>query len=92
MEFAIPIKKCTAETREFHPELCLKTILKGSYSRLASVYAKQYVYAENKGYELTHARYEIYVKDPSLVDEKELITEIYSPVNKKSSSSGESSQ
>lgn len=88
IEFAIPIKEITSETRQFQPETCLKTVLKGSYSDLGSVYAKQYEYAENEGYELTNTRYEVYVNDPSFVDENELLTEIYYPV-KKSASRGE---
>lgn len=85
-EFAIPIKEYVTGTRDFHPGLCLKTVLHGSYSNLSSVYTKQREWAEKEGYESSNALYEVYVTDPSQVaDESELITEIYYPVKKKSS-------
>lgn len=85
-EFAIPVKECAAGTRDFHPGLCLKTVLCGSYSNLSSVYTKQLEWAEKEGYETSDALYEMYITDPSQVsDESELITEIYYPVKKKPS-------
>lgn len=83
-EFAIPVKEYVTGTRDFHPELCLKTVLHGSYKNLPSVYAKQREYAETEGYEGTNVLYEVYVTDPSQVtDEADLITEVYYPVKKK---------
>lgn len=83
-EFAIPVKEQTTGTRDFSPGLCLKTVLHGSYSGLPSVYAKQYEWAEREGYQCSNALYEVYVTDPSQVeDESHLITEVYSPVKKK---------
>lgn len=83
-EFAISVKEYVTGTRDFHPGLCLKTILHGSYSGLCSVYAKQREWAEKEGYESNNALYEVYVTDPSEVsNESELITEIYYPVKKK---------
>jgi len=83
-EFAVPVKEYVTGTRDFHPGLCLKTVLRGSYSDLSSVYTRQRKWAEKEGYEPTGALYEVYVTDPSLVsDESELITEIYYPVRKK---------
>lgn len=85
-EFAIPVKEYIRGTRNFHPGLCLKTILHGSYSKLSSVYAKQREWAEKEGYECNNALYEVYAADPSEVSqESELITEIYYPVKKKAS-------
>lgn len=85
-EFAVPVKEYVTGTRDFHPGLCLKTVLYGSYSDLSSVYTKQYKWAEKEGYESNNALYEVYVTDPSQVSkESELITEIYYPVKKKSS-------
>ncbi len=82
-EFAIPIKECVTGTRDFNPGLCLKTVLKGSYSDLSSVYAKQLEYAEKEGYEGKDALFEVYVNDPTQVEsENDLITEIYYPVKK----------
>lgn len=83
-EFAIPVKEYVTGTRDFHPGLCLKTVLYGSYSDLSSVYAKQREWAEKEGYESSNALYEVYVNDPSQVSkESELVTEIYYPVKKK---------
>lgn len=82
-EFAIPVKEYAKGTRDFHPGLCLKTVLHGSYSGLSSVYTKQREYAETNGYQSSNALYEVYVTDPSQVEnEDELITEIYYPVKK----------
>lgn len=85
-EFAIPVKEYVTGTRDFSPGLCLKTVLYGSYSNLSSVYTKQREWAEKEGYESNNALYEVYVTDPSQVqNESELITEIYYPVKKKMS-------
>ena len=82
-EFAIPIKECVKGTRDFNPGLCLKTVLKGSYSDLSSVYAKQLEYAEKEGYIAKDVLFEVYVNDPTQVEsENNLITEIYYPVKK----------
>ncbi len=82
-EFAIPIKERVKGTRDFNPGLCLKTVLKGSYSDLSSVYAKQHEYAEKEGYIAKDALFEVYVNDPTQVEsENNLITEIYYPVKK----------
>lgn len=85
-EFAVPVKEYVSGTRDFHPGLCLKTVSRGSYSNLTSVYARQCEWAEQEGYENTGALYEVYVTDPSQVsDENSLITEVYYPVKKKAS-------
>ena len=85
-EFAIPVKEYATGTRDFHPGLCLKTVVRGSYSNLPSVYTRQCEWAAQKGYLNTDALYEVYVTDPSQVsDEDGLITEVYYPVKKKSS-------
>ena len=82
-EFAVPIKEYVTGTRDFKAGLCLKTVVKGSYSILSSVYAKQIKWAEQKGYECTDALFEVYVTDPSQVaEEDELITEVYYPIRK----------
>ncbi len=82
-EFAIPIKECIKGTRDFNPGLCLKTVLKGSYSDLSSVYVKQIEYAEKEGYICKDALFEVYVSDPTMVEsENDIITEIYYPVKK----------
>lgn len=82
-EFAIPIKECIKGTRDFNPGLCLKTVLKGAYSDLSSVYVKQIEYAEKEGYVSKDALFEVYVNDPAMVEsENDLITEIYYPVKK----------
>ncbi len=82
-EFAVPVREYVTGTRDFKAGLCLKTVIKGSYSILSSVYAKQTKWAEQKGYECTGALFEVYVTDPSQVTgEDELITEVYYPVRK----------
>lgn len=84
IEFAVPIKEYVIGTRDFHPGLCLKTVVYGCYSNLSSVYTKQCEWAEREGYECSNALYEVYVTDPSQVSkESELITEVYYPVKKK---------
>lgn len=86
-EFAIPVKDYVTGTRDFHPGLCLKTVVHGSYSNLSSVYTKQREWAEKEGYESSNALYEVYVTDPTQVaKESDLITEVYYPVKKKVSS------
>ena len=82
-EFAIPIKECIKGTRDFNPGLCLKTVLKGPYSDLSSVYVKQIEYAKKEGYICKDALFEVYVSDPTMVEsENDIITEIYYPVKK----------
>lgn len=84
-EFAIAIKESVADTRQFHPGLCLKTVLRGPYSQLSSVYTKQREWAEKEGYVSSDAVFEVYITDPSDVNcENDLITEIYYPVKKRS--------
>ncbi len=82
-EFAIPVKEYVTGSREFNPGLCLKTVVKGPYSDLSSVYARQLEYAEKEGYEGKDALFEVYVTDPTTVEsESELITEVYYPIKK----------
>lgn len=88
-EFALPVKEYDAETREFCPGLCLKTVVHGSYSQLPSAYAKQIEWAKREGYESSNALYEVYVTNPAEVLEKDLITEVYYPVKKKALKGGE---
>lgn len=88
-EFALPVKEYDAETREFCPGLCLKTVVHGAYSQLPSVYAKQIELAKREGYESSNALYEVYMTNPAEVLEKDLITEVYYPVKKKALKEGE---
>ncbi len=82
-EFAIPIQEYVTGTRDFCPGLCLKTVVRGAYSELSPVYAKQIEWAEKEGYQNTTALFEIYVTDPSqIADAKDNITEVYYPVKK----------
>lgn len=83
-EFAVPVKEYVTGTRDFNPGLCLKTVVRGSYTLLSSVYAKQMEWAEKEGYEHTDSLFEVYVTDPSdTANENEFITEVYLPVRKK---------
>lgn len=82
-EFAIPVREYVTGTRDFCPGLCLKTVVRGAYSQLPSVYAKQIEWAEKERYQCTNALFEVYVTDPSQVEnEQDNITEVYLPVKK----------
>lgn len=83
-EFALPIEEVIKGTRDLPGSLCAKTVLKGSYSELTSVYAKLWEWAENEGYELVKSPYEVYMTDPYQANVPEdFITEVYFPVKKK---------
>lgn len=83
-EFALPVQEAVKGTRELCGSLCAKSVLKGSYSNLTSVYAKLREWIEQEGYVLTQSPYEVYVTDPYQTSEvDELITEVYFPVAKK---------
>lgn len=82
-EFAIPVQEYATGTRDFCPGLCLKTVVQGAYSELSSVYAKQIEWAEKEGYQNTDALFEVYITDPSQIENvKDNITEVYYPVKK----------
>jgi DNA-binding transcriptional MerR regulator/effector-binding domain-containing protein len=83
-EFAIPIRETVEGTRDLPVGLCAKSVLKGSYSELTSVYAKLREWIENEGYELVKSPYEVYVTDPNQATVLEdLVTEVYFPIKKK---------
>lgn len=83
-EFAIPIVETVKGTRDFSEGLCAKSVLKGSYSELTSVYAKLREWVENEGYELVKSPYEVYVTAPDQAAVPEdIVTEVYFPVKKK---------
>lgn len=82
-EFAVPVREYVTGTRDFCPGLCLKTIVRGAYTELSSVYARQMEWAEKEGYRCVNALFEVYVTDPSQVEnEQDNITEVYYPVKK----------
>jgi DNA-binding transcriptional MerR regulator/effector-binding domain-containing protein len=83
IEFAIPVKETVNGTRNLPGGLCAKSVLKGPYSELTSVYAKLREWIENEGYVMVKSPYEIYVTDPyqTTVPENH-VTEIYFPVRK----------
>lgn len=84
-EFALPIEEIVKETREIPVGLCAKSVYKGPYSELTSVYAKLREWIENEGYELVKSPYEIYLTDPTQATVPEdLVTEVYFPVKKRS--------
>lgn len=83
-EFEIPVKEFTTGTRDFNAGLCLKTVIKGEYTELTSVYTKQIKWAQKEGYECSSALFEVYITDPTKVTNRDdLITEIYYPIRKK---------
>lgn len=84
-EFALPIKEIVKGTRDLSDGLCVKSIYKGPYSELTSVYAKLTEWIENEGYELVNSPYEKYLTDPTqTTDPEDLVTEVYFPVKKRS--------
>ncbi|MFE0557642.1 MerR family transcriptional regulator [Paenibacillus sp. NPDC058910] len=83
-EFALPIKEAVKGTRDLCGGLCARSVLKGAYSNLTSVYAKLREWVENEGYALTQSPYEVYVTDPyQALTAEEMVTEVYFPVAKK---------
>ncbi|GIP21120.1 MerR family transcriptional regulator [Paenibacillus sp. J22TS3] len=83
-EFAIPVKEIVKGTRDLPGGLCARSVLKGSYSELTSVFAKLREWIEQEGYELIRSPFEIYINDPheNTVPE-DSITEVYFPIRKK---------
>lgn len=83
-EFAIPIEEAVKGTRDLPGGLCAKSVVKGSYAELTSVYAKLREWVEHEGYELVKSPYEVYVTDPNQATVPEdMVTEVYFPVKKK---------
>ncbi|GKU78903.1 MerR family transcriptional regulator [Paenibacillus sp. L3-i20] len=83
-EFAIPIAENVRGTRVLQGSLCAKSVLKGFYSELRSVYAKLSEWIENEGYELVKSPYEIYITAPNQANApEEMVTEVYFPVKKR---------
>lgn len=83
-EFAIPIKEAVKGTRDLPGSLCAKSVFKGPYAELTSVYAKLREWVEQEGYELVRSPYEVYVTDPNQVsDAADMVTEVYFPIKKK---------
>ncbi|MGG3928010.1 MerR family transcriptional regulator [Metabacillus fastidiosus] len=83
-EFAIPVEEIVKGTRDLSGGLCAKSVLKGPYSELTSVYAKLMEWVENDGYELVKSPYEVYVTDPNQAAVPEdIVTEVYFPIKKK---------
>ncbi|KTD85997.1 MerR family transcriptional regulator [Paenibacillus etheri] len=84
-EFALPIEEIVKGTRELREGLCAKSVYKGPYSELTSVYAKLTEWIENEGYDLVSSPYEKYITDPTqTTDPEDLVTEVYFPVKKRS--------
>ncbi|MGE8037298.1 MerR family transcriptional regulator [Lysinibacillus sp. NPDC093692] len=83
-EFAVSIAESVKGTRNLPGSLCAKSVLKGAYPELTSVYANLMKWIENEGYELLLPPYEIYVTDPNqAIAPEEYVTEVYFPVKKK---------
>ncbi|MDQ2087748.1 MerR family transcriptional regulator [Herbivorax sp. ANBcel31] len=83
-EFAIPIKEVVDGTRILPGGICAKSVLKGSYIELSSLYIKLSEWIEQKGYELTKSPYEIYTVNPNQVNTSDnLVTEVFFSIKKK---------
>ncbi|MEJ9218516.1 MerR family transcriptional regulator [Paenibacillus glucanolyticus] len=83
-EFAIPIEETVEGTRDLFGGLCAKSVLKGSYSELTSVYAALMEWVEREGYELENSPYEVYITDPKrATGSEDFVTEVYFPVKRR---------
>lgn len=83
-EFALPVAEDVTGTRDLPRGLCAKSVCKGPYSELTSVYARLREWVEKEGYELVRSPYEVYVTEPDHASvPEELVTEVYFPVRKK---------
>jgi len=83
-EFAIPVRETVDGTRELLGGLSAKSVWKGAYSELTSVYAKLREWVDKEGYVLADSPYEMYVTAPYRAEAPgELVTEVYFPVTKK---------
>jgi DNA-binding transcriptional MerR regulator/effector-binding domain-containing protein len=83
-EFAIPVAETVKGTRDLPGGLCARSVLKGSYSELTSVYARLREWIENEGYELVNSLYEVYITDPyHITAPEDNVTEVYIPVKKR---------
>ncbi|TQK53506.1 DNA-binding transcriptional MerR regulator [Brevibacillus sp. AG162] len=83
-EFALPVAEAVKGTRDLPGGLCAKSLCKGPYSELTSVYARLREWVENEGYELVRSPYEVYVTSLDQISvPEELVTEVYFPVRKK---------
>ncbi|WP_064199273.1 MerR family transcriptional regulator [Brevibacillus brevis] len=83
-EFALPVAEAVTGTRDLPGGLCAKSVCKGPYSELTSVYARLREWVEKEGYELVRSPYEVYVTEPDHASvPEELVTEVYFPVRKK---------
>ncbi|OMF68222.1 MerR family transcriptional regulator [Paenibacillus glucanolyticus] len=83
-EFAIPIEETVKGTRDLSGGLCAKSVLKGSYSELTSVYAALMEWVEREGYELENSPYEVYITDPKrATGSEDCVTEVYFPVKRR---------
>ena len=87
IEFAVPVKEFVTGTRDFKAGLCVKSVIRGEFSELTSVHARQREWAESEGYEFIKPPFEIYRKSPENREERsspeDSITEFYYPVKKK---------
>lgn len=83
-EFAIPVKEYVKDTRDLPGGLCARSILKGPYPELTSVYARLKEWVDSEGYEMIDSPYEIYLTNPKKTSAPEdTVTEVYFPVKKK---------
>ncbi|PEA54946.1 MerR family transcriptional regulator [Bacillus pseudomycoides] len=83
-EFAISIEATVKGTRDLPGSLCAKSILKGPYPELTSVYANLMEWIEKEGYELINPPYEVYITEPNQATAPDdIVTEVYFPVKKK---------
>jgi len=84
IEFAIPIEESVDGTRILPGGLCAKSVLKGSFLELSSLYIKLSEWVEDNGYKLTKSPYEVYVVNPNQTKSSDdLVTEVFFSIKKK---------
>lgn len=83
-EFAIPVLEQVKGTRALQGGLCARSVLKGPYSELTSVYARLREWVEQEDYEIVNPPFEVYITQPGEASASgDMVTEVYFPVKKK---------
>ncbi|MFP3391728.1 MerR family transcriptional regulator [Brevibacillus sp. SIMBA_040] len=84
-EFAIPIQEAVKGTRDMPGGLCARSVWKGPYSDLTSIYARLREWIEKEGYEMVKSPYEVYVTDPNQTSGafEDMVTKVFFPIRKK---------
>jgi effector-binding domain-containing protein len=87
-DIGIPFKgeakaESTIKIKEIPAQEVLYTVHKGPYREVGPAYTALFKYAKEKGYVPLGCPMEIYLNDPSKVEESEFLTEVQQPIKKK---------